>query len=63
MSTSPTDPHTDLSPRRPFSRRGFVVTAAATGASLLGGLATSTASAAPKRVVDGIGSVSTAVSA
>jgi len=69
MSTSPSDPPTevssDLSPsqpdRRPFSRRRFVgIAAAATGVSLLGGLAASTASAAPRRLQDGIGSVSTA---
>ena len=47
--------------RHPFSRRGFVgAAAAATGASLLGGLATSTASAAPQRTRGSIGSVSTA---
>ncbi|TDW90523.1 pimeloyl-ACP methyl ester carboxylesterase [Kribbella pratensis] len=47
--------------RQPFSRRRFVGTAAAaTGASLLGGLTTSTASATPQRVADLAGSVSTA---
>ncbi|MEJ1109482.1 MULTISPECIES: alpha/beta fold hydrolase [unclassified Kribbella] len=53
MSISPADPP------RPFSRRAFVGTAAAaTGVSLFG--AASTASAAPQRARDGIGSVSTA---
>ncbi len=45
---------------RPFSRRGFVGTAAAaTGLSLLGGWPSS-AAAAPARVQDGFGSVTTA---
>ncbi|MGW1345698.1 alpha/beta fold hydrolase [Kribbella sp. NPDC002412] len=69
MSTSPSRPPAEVvsdqsspPPGRPrFSRRGFVGTAAAaTGVSLLGGLATSTASAAPKRLQEGFGSVSTA---
>jgi hypothetical protein len=63
MSISPAEPSgqegTDASSRP--SRRGFVGTAAAaTGVSLLGGWASSAASAAPMRVQDGIGSVSTA---
>jgi pimeloyl-ACP methyl ester carboxylesterase len=49
-----------MSNSRHLSRRGFVGTVAATGVSVFGGLATSTASAAPNLVQDGIGSVSTA---
>jgi pimeloyl-ACP methyl ester carboxylesterase len=55
MSSSPPERFS-----RPFSRRGFVGTAAAaTGLSVLGGWA-STASAAPARVQDGFGSVTDA---
>ncbi len=61
MSTSPAEPPTDEPGSRRFSRRGFVGTAAATtGMSLLGGWAASTASAAPQRIRDDFGSVTTA---
>ncbi|MFG1621907.1 alpha/beta fold hydrolase [Kribbella sp. NPDC049227] len=69
MSTSaqepPTDVDGDLSSPQParsvLSRRGFVgAAAAATGVSLIGGLAPSTAFATPRRAADGLGSVSTA---
>jgi pimeloyl-ACP methyl ester carboxylesterase len=64
MSNSPPEqtgrPGADAS-ARPFSRRGFVRTAAAaTGISMVGGWASSTASAAPARVQDDFGSVTTA---
>jgi hypothetical protein len=63
MSSSPAEPSgqegTDAS--SPPARRGFLCTAAdATDVLLLDGWASSAASAAPVRVQDGIGSVSTA---
>ncbi|MFG1817658.1 alpha/beta fold hydrolase [Kribbella sp. NPDC049174] len=69
MSTSPAQPPTEAGTdvsrpgrsQRRFSRRGFVGTAAATtGMSLLGGWAASTASAAPQRIADDFGTVTTA---